>query len=251
MAHLTPTQLLRLAPFGAVPPSEIPGDDPGTWSAVTATQTGGGSLAVGGFPIDALSLQVKCITGGELGTATFSVSKDGGATFLPPVASEVNPDLAGKWRYQLQLTGVTVELRAGTAPSFVAGDVFAFTTTASQRLLDHCAAVDSLWDEYARNAYAKPELVTPNKNQLYHMAAIARGRLLRGRGLPPEEWRSYERDHDIAIKYFEQHSQGDLRAAEQTDPPYFPDVMTSRGKYSGTDRLPGTGRGCGRRWYCC
>ena len=30
MVHLTPTQLLRLAPFGAVPPSEIPGDDPGT-----------------------------------------------------------------------------------------------------------------------------------------------------------------------------------------------------------------------------
>jgi len=229
-SHITPTDLIRLAPFSAVPAAEIPGDDPGLWSTVIAVQTGNGSLAVGGFPIDALDLQVLCTTGGEIGTAAFSASRDAGVVFLPPVVSEANPDLGGIWRYQIPLTGITAELRFATAPSFVQGDLFTFATTASQRLLDLIAAGSALWDQHARNQYVDPENHTPSALEKLYIAQIVRWWLFSGRGLPDADARQQERMFDIAYKHFQMHSKGDLRAApgEQTEAPFFPDVMYPR-----------------------
>ncbi len=230
--HITPTELLQLAPFSAVPPAEIPGDDPGIWSAVASSpHVGGGSMALGGYPIDALAISVACTVPGEIGVATFQATR--GGILLSPVVSEVNPDLPGKWRYQIPLTGVTAELRAGAAPSFLAGDVYSFTTTASQRLLKMIAAGSALCDQYLRNQYANPEERQPGPLEKLYIAIVVRQWLLGGRGLQEAEARQQDKLFDQAMKHFMQHSKGDLRAApgEQTDAPWFPNVMRPRDPY--------------------
>lgn len=64
-------------------------------------------FAVPGVPPLYDSIRVKVLTSGNLGTATFSYSTDGGATWVSP-----------------QPVGSTLTFTNGTNPSFIAGDVF-------------------------------------------------------------------------------------------------------------------------------
>ncbi|HUJ26934.1 MAG TPA: hypothetical protein VLW85_13000 [Myxococcales bacterium] len=84
---------------------------------------GSGTLALSGTPAQVYTDVLVKITGaGDLGTATFQYSLDGGATY----SSDVTVPAGGA--YALDVTGVTVTFSAGAAsPSFAAGDTFSFT----------------------------------------------------------------------------------------------------------------------------
>jgi uncharacterized phage protein gp47/JayE len=93
---------------------------------VTKNGTGTGSLTLTGAPSAAADLAILVITGGELGTMTFQLSLDGGATYGATITSPVSGtyDLAGY--------SVTLQFAAGPSgggTSFIASDTFTFSLT--------------------------------------------------------------------------------------------------------------------------
>lgn len=237
--HLTPTDLLRLAPFGAISAAEIQGDDAGTWGAVTHVGTGpAGALLLAGYPADALLIVVKIATGGDLGTMIFQVSKDAGATYGNPIQTlQPNQEFqtvpyvrTPEFVYEVPLTGVVLHLLAGT---YIALDTYAFTTTASPRLLLHCQAVSDEFDEWFRNTYDKPEDATPNTIQRLHMANMARWRLTGGRGLDEAAWKIQKSFYDQGLEYFKLQSVGELRTPTIADDYQFPQQIRTRYPYHG------------------
>lgn len=72
-------------------------------------------------PVDAYDIILEVLAGGALGTATFRYSVDGGNSYTPAIATP------GAGIYALSGLGIYVTL-AGT---FVAGDTYAFTSTAA------------------------------------------------------------------------------------------------------------------------
>lgn len=97
----------------------------GTNSAVTLTGTGvTPGLGVTGTPKDAYEVQVKIVTGGAVGTATFQISFDGGDTWH--AGGSTYATAASVTTFATE-TGLTLTFAAGT---YVAGDVYKFTSTA-------------------------------------------------------------------------------------------------------------------------
>lgn len=219
---LTPTELVRLAPFGAISPAEIPGEDPGMLSDVAQSGMSTGRLLAAGYPIDALAVWVKVVTPGDLGVAQIRISKDGGATYGSAVLTQAAPQeyqtipfvTQGEWRYELPLTGVVLRLQngSGTPSSFLVGEVYSLTTTASQRMLDHCAAVSDEYTEWARNSDDNPRLDAPSMIARVHMANVARWRLTLGRGLDEMAFKAQMEAYKQGMTYFQRRSEGTLRA---------------------------------------
>lgn len=239
--HITPTQVFRKAPFGAIAPAEIQGEDAGVWSAVVQVGTSTAVLQLGGYPADALSYRVKIVTGGALGTMVFQVSKDGGATYGNPILTATPPQefltipyvRSPDFPYEIPLTGVVLHFIQATGTTYVANDTFSFTTTASQRLLDHCEAASDEYDEWFRNTYNAPEAGTPNQIQLLHMANIIRWRLTGGRGLDEQAWKVQKGFYDQALEYYKLQSVGELRTPTIDDSYQFPQEIRTRFPYWG------------------
>ena len=96
----------------------------GAASAVTATQTGDGVVAVTGNPYDAYRAKVLITTSGEAGTAKFEYSLDNGTTYSNPITVPVG----SPGTYAITNTGITLTFTDGVAAtSWVAGDYFTFT----------------------------------------------------------------------------------------------------------------------------
>ena len=101
----------------------------GSKTAVTATANGGGSLTVAGDPLDAFRVLVEILRSGGRNEATFQVSLDNGDSWSP----EINVPSSGS--YEIRNTGLTLTFTESVSDpedSFMAGDRFAFTTTAPE-----------------------------------------------------------------------------------------------------------------------
>lgn len=91
-------------------------------SAVTLVGTGpspGVTVSVA-TAFDDYSFKVRIVLGGAVATATFQFSKDGGDTWSAVITSAAT--------YAIPNTGITIAFTAGT---YVAADVYSFTTTAA------------------------------------------------------------------------------------------------------------------------
>ena len=97
----------------AVPVAGLPG---GYISPVRHTGTGP-EASVTGSPSENANVIVEIVTGGVLGTATYKISEDGGATFDAATATPANGQIT------IATTGATLTLAAGT---HVAGDRYSF-----------------------------------------------------------------------------------------------------------------------------
>lgn len=100
------------------------GDIAGTISAITKTKTGSGDMTVAGTPLDSYQVIIQIVDAGNLNTATFKYSPDGGDTY----SQKVTVPSAGN--YSIPDTGITVTFTTGTGTSFAAGDQYTFTTQA-------------------------------------------------------------------------------------------------------------------------
>ena len=115
----------------------------GTVDEVSKTGKGGGTLTVTGSPNNAFSVITKITASGELNTAAFAVSIDGGYRF----SDEITIPLTGD--YELTGTGLTLHFAEKTDEvylnSFAVDDTYSFTTTAPIMTNgDVLAAVDKL-----------------------------------------------------------------------------------------------------------
>lgn len=115
----------------------------GTVDEVSKTGKGGGTLTVTGSPNNAFSVIAKITASGELNTAAFAVSIDGGYRF----SDEITIPLTGD--YELTGTGLTLHFAEKTDEvylnSFAVDDTYSFTTTAPIMTNgDVLAAVDKL-----------------------------------------------------------------------------------------------------------
>ena len=97
----------------------------GTVSEISKTGKGGGTLTVTGSPNNAFSVIAKITASGELNTAAFAVSIDGGYRF----SDEITIPLTGD--YELTGTGLTLHFAEKTDEvylnSFAVDDTYSFT----------------------------------------------------------------------------------------------------------------------------
>lgn len=176
-AYLTPSDLWRLARPGSCSPSEF---EPGAVTQGAPTRTGSGTLLVGGAPIDAWAGRVVAVTTGEptgqFGGAVVRVSTDG-VNYGPAVVLGA-PGVAVDVPY----TGLTLTATAGAAPSFVAGDLWPFATTAGPEFIAAIEAASRAWDTWLRDTYALP-LKSWDDDLRRRVAVDARQILLEDRGM--------------------------------------------------------------------
>lgn len=107
------------------------------------TQTGSGPLitADGATPNDAYQVRVEILDGGNVGTATFRYSLDGGDTWSTEIATAAS--------YVIPDTGITISFPSGT---YVAGELYssdavppAFDTTGLAAAIDVALAMSQQW----------------------------------------------------------------------------------------------------------
>jgi uncharacterized phage protein gp47/JayE len=87
---------------------------------------GSGGLSASGLVVVPMSVRVKIATTGDLGSATFQLSTDGGATY----ASAISVPLSGA--YAVGSTGVTLQFSngpTGGGSAFVSGDLYQLALT--------------------------------------------------------------------------------------------------------------------------
>lgn len=100
------------------------GDIPGSLGTIAASKTGTGDLTASGTPLDAYQVIVEIVDEGNLNTATFQYSLDGGDT----VTQKITVPSTGT--YAIPGTGITLTFTSGTGTSFAAGDRYTLTTQA-------------------------------------------------------------------------------------------------------------------------
>lgn len=101
----------------------------GELGIVSKTGDGGGSVTVDGSPTNAFSVVVKFTAQGQLNTAAFVYSIDGGNTFTDEITVPVNGE------YEITGTGLKLKFTEATEEdqkpsSFLVNDSYSFTTTA-------------------------------------------------------------------------------------------------------------------------
>lgn len=103
---------------GPIPAIKSAGSVAATTSAVT--QTGAGpTISITGTARGTYAGKIEIVAGGAVGTATFKYSLDGGVTYGPVRATAST--------YNTVKSGLTLNFAAGT---YVAGEIYSFTTTA-------------------------------------------------------------------------------------------------------------------------
>ena len=184
---LTPRQWFRLATpsrllFGDAADGKL-GIEPGNISDLVFTGSGTGTVAVVGIAIDAFDCVLRCDRGGEVNVSEtanpgvlpkFSLSLDGGVTFARTRVVSDNRDVA-----VIDATALGLRFRFSNgdpAPSFVAGDEWAFTTQASPDIVDIVEAVEDEILEAAGCSLDPPIMQVP-KNWTMHAAWLARWQL--------------------------------------------------------------------------
>jgi hypothetical protein len=235
--YITPTELLTRAPLGAIPRSDVPGPFKGKITAVSHLGTSTGQLRLGGSPIDAYDVVVNVVVGGDLGTAEFGVSLDGGVTFDDPILSDPNGQLNTRWDYAVGITGLVLSASNGTSPSFVAGDTWSCTTTASPKLLQVCGALSDFIRKWLENT--GQSIADIDEADRTHLCHVGRVWLCSDRGEVPAHWLALYKE---ARTYFHLESKGDLRAnvVPNQDSFVFADYERARGPFRFVD--PNTGR---------
>lgn len=214
----TPTELLTRAPLGAISRAEIPGREfKGKIGTVTKTGMSTGSIVVGGYPIDVYPVVLRVKTGGDLDVAELEISTNGGTDYDDAVLMDANAyaELTSipRWTYEIGITGVTLVAKNGTSPnSFILGDTWTFTTTASEKIKQICRVISAYWFKWAENtAQTITDADEADRNM---MAEYGRWMLVAGRGEVPADWKEMA---DNARKHFRLESLGDLKLNSQPD----------------------------------
>lgn len=91
----------------------------GSVGTITQSATGPALTATGSEPDDSYELRVEVLIAGEVGTAEFRYSLDGGDTWSPAIATAAT--------YEIPDSGITLQFPAGT---YVEGEVYSATCTA-------------------------------------------------------------------------------------------------------------------------
>lgn len=238
--YITPHELLTRAPLGAIPRSDIPGYAfRGKVGVVSHSGTSTGSIRVDGFPIDAYPAVIQVDAPGDLGVASFAISLDGGVTFDDPLLSVPNAVNNIRWDQEIGITGMVLHAfdGAGSPTSFVAGDTWTLTSTASPKLLQVCGALSDYFRKWADNV-GKP-LTDIDEADLTMLAQLGRVWLCGDRGEIPKSWWEHYRE---AREHFRLEATGDIRLNAQPpgieDALVFSDVEQARPAYRYT--YPGT-----------
>lgn len=234
---ITPTELLTRAPLGAIPRSDIPGPFKGKVGPILFVGTSTGQLRLGGYVIDAYDVVIRVAVGGDLGTAEFEVSLDGGVSYADPVLSEPNSSLNTRWDYEIGITGLVLSATNATSPSFTAGDTWSCTTTASPKLLQVCGALSDFIRKWLENT--GQSITDIDEADRTHLCHVGRVWLCSDRGEVPAHWLALYKE---ARGYFRMESMGDLRAnvVPNQDSFVFADYERARGPFRFVD--PNTGR---------
>ena len=184
---LTPKKWFRLATpsrllFGDAAEGKL-GIEPGFISDLTFTGSGTGAVEVVGIAIDAFDCVLRCDRGGEVNVSEtanpgllpkFSLSMDGGVTWANSRVVSDNRDTA-----VIDATSIGLRFKftnGDPAPSFVAGDSWAFTTEASPDITDIVAAVESMIIESAAGSF-DPDITAVPPHWTLHAAWLARWEL--------------------------------------------------------------------------
>lgn len=235
--YITPTEMFRLAPLGQIQRAEIPGPQYAGKVSVVVPDGGNasvGTVFAGGYSIDVGSFAVRVQTGGDIGTAIFQFSDDGGLTYGSPQLSAINPTVPGnRYIYEIGGSGVLASMfNGGSSPSFVAGDFWTFTSEASALCLNVCDAASRLWAKHAQNSVGNinggnDTILTADAADKLLMANWARVQLCAGRGKVEEDWWKLYLE---SKKIFESEAKGDLKLFGTPDPDtfVFPDRETAR-----------------------
>lgn len=116
------------------------GDVAGVIGTITSTNTGTGDMTATGSPLDAYQVQVKIVDAGDLDTASFRYTLDGGDTWSGKLAAQAT--------YAIPDTGITLNFSEDAVTpenSFKAGDLYEFSTTAPEASVSSIqAAVQAL-----------------------------------------------------------------------------------------------------------
>lgn len=184
---LTPQKWFRLATpsrllFGDAMEGKL-GIEPGDISPLTLTGSSTGTIEVVGIAIDAFSCRLRCDRGGEVNVSEtanpgalpmFSLSMDGGATFARSRVVSDNRDTAV---IDATALGLRFKFQNGDpAPSFVAGDTWAFTTAPSPDIEEIIGGVEDAIIEAAAGSF-DPEITAVPRNWTKHAAWMARWEL--------------------------------------------------------------------------
>jgi hypothetical protein len=184
---LTPQKWFRLATpsrllFGDAMEGKL-GIEPGDISPLTLTGSSTGTIEVVGIAIDAFSCRLRCDRGGEVNVSEtanpgalpmFSLSMDGGATFARSRVVSDNRDTAV---IDATALGLRFKFQNGDpAPSFVAGDTWAFTTAPSPDIEEIIGGVEDEIIEAAAGSF-DPEITAVPRNWTKHAAWMARWEL--------------------------------------------------------------------------
>lgn len=225
--YITPTELLTRAPLGAITRAEIPGaGECGRIENLVAPLGAVGSIELTGFPIDERDFVLRVAKSGDLGTAVFEISPDGGTTYQNPVLSTANEYQNSRWQYEVPTQGVIIQATNGvTAPSFIAGQQWTWSTTASPLLLQVCEEISALLRKWAFNQ-GKP-IDDIDAADRAHICYIGRMRLVAGRGAVPDEWRFL---YNEAQKLMLAEAKGDAHLLSSPNPDGFvyPDYERNR-----------------------
>lgn len=113
------------------------------------------AVTVTGEPLDSYALVVRIVTAGEVGTAAFTYSLDGGDTVSRPIATASSYDLPG--------TGLTLAFAPG---SYTVGQIYRFDAAAPQAsVADVQEAVQALLE--ANLLYEYIHLAQPSDNAMW------------------------------------------------------------------------------------
>lgn len=178
----------------ATPPDSLFQDQslaPGTWSTILKIGAGTGTMTLlkESSPLFEFSVMVKCVVAGELvvyGVVNpgvvpqFVISLDGGATYSPPYLPNDNGTV------KFIRGGFTLQFLNNTAPSFLVGDMFAFTTTASPDVVRFLSAASAQVESVIRNTYQPPYASWGDDVRL-RVCELARWYLLKKRGIDKDQ----------------------------------------------------------------
>jgi hypothetical protein len=200
---LTPQKWFRLATpsrllFGDAMEGKL-GIEPGDISPLTLTGSSTGTIEVVGIAIDAFTCRLRCDRGGEVNVSEtanpgalpmFSLSMDGGATFARSRVVSDNRDTAV---IDATALGLRFKFQNGDpAPSFVAGDTWAFTTAPSPDIEEIIGGVEDEIIEAAAGSF-DPEITAVPRNWTKHAAWMARWELYCKIGV--------QRQQDLKVHY--------------------------------------------------
>lgn len=124
---------------------------PGQVSAVAQSGASTGKVKVTGLPTDTMDVRLQIMSAGNLGTATFRDTLDGGTTW------GLTKLIPTDGLYTLPETGLVVQWVAGLTPHFLLNDVFSFTTVESSQSTLMAQAVSGRMARKLRIRGAQPQ----------------------------------------------------------------------------------------------